>query len=206
MKTDAKLFLGLFVAFIAATIIGTITHELGHYVVGKYFGYDVAINYSAMYFRSYGSDDPVPVYEDLLITLGGPIQTMLTGILGLVLLIIHRESFYKAARLSVKQWAIIMITLFWLRQSANLCMWLAHYFINGDFRAKTDEIKIARFLELPDWILISTTGVIGLVILGIVVQKFIPKSERLIFLSAGLTGGVTGYLLWLVYFGKYIMP
>ena len=46
-----SLFVKLFIAFIAATIIGTITHELGHYLVAKSFGYPASINYASTHWE-----------------------------------------------------------------------------------------------------------------------------------------------------------
>ena len=49
MKTfDKGLFIKLFFAFIIVTIIGTLTHQLGHYLMAKYFGYSAKINYASV--------------------------------------------------------------------------------------------------------------------------------------------------------------
>lgn len=46
----------------------------------------------------------------------------------------------------------------------------------------------------------------GIVILAVVIFKFIPIKQRLTFMAAGLVGGVTGFVFWLILFGKIIMP
>lgn len=45
---DKKLFILLFLGFVIFTIIGTVTHELGHYTASKILGFKgVRINYGA---------------------------------------------------------------------------------------------------------------------------------------------------------------
>jgi hypothetical protein len=207
MKTiDIRLFIALFFAFIAATVIGTVAHECGHYLVAKYLGYDAEISYA------YSDWQPTVINLDkierdnLYILLGGPVQTLLTGTTGFILLLFSRHSFTATSRLSARQWAIIFLSLFWLRPTANMVIWVGAYLLTGYFSSKGDEIGIANYLELPNWTIACFTAVIGAIILAIVVFKFIPQKQRFTFIISGLAGGVTGYLLWIVWFGKYIMP
>ena len=44
-KFDIKLFIYLAIAFIFSTIVGTISHEYGHYTVAKYLGYTSTVSY-----------------------------------------------------------------------------------------------------------------------------------------------------------------
>ncbi|WP_430401704.1 hypothetical protein [Fluviicola sp.] len=65
---DKRVFIRLFFAFVAFTIIGTISHELGHYIAGNCLGYDMSIDYA----RTYIQDDSfVSPRNSFLITLGG---------------------------------------------------------------------------------------------------------------------------------------
>lgn len=203
---DKKLFTGLFFSFIAATIIGTLSHELGHYIVAKSQGYDARINYGATFWSSPDPNHPIIPSSPIAMTLGGPIQTMFTGAIGLVLLYSYRKKFYHADKLSHGQWSIIFLSLFWLRQTANFCTWLGGYFLNGNFSSRSDEIRIANYFDLPNWTVISITAIIGAFVLAIITFKFIPPRQRTTFLTAGLTGGIAGFYLWLIQFGKYIMP
>ena len=84
--------------------------------------------------------------------------------------------------------------------------WLGGYFIKGTFSTRSDEIRIADYLQLPNWTVISLTAIAGALILYIVIFKFIPLNQRLTFMAAGLLGGIAGYVFWLVLFGKYILP
>ncbi|WP_312075913.1 hypothetical protein [Chryseobacterium sp.] len=50
LKFDFKLFLILAFTFIIMTVVGTLTHEMGHYAVAKYFGYNARIDYQSTRF------------------------------------------------------------------------------------------------------------------------------------------------------------
>ena len=207
MKTiDKRLFVVLFFVFIAATVIGTLSHELGHYVAAKYLGYNAKISFAYTYWTPTNPDEAVILKNSFFITLGGPLQTMLTGTIGIFLLFIFRNSFVSTNRLSVRQWTIIFFSLFWLRQTTNLITWLGRYIITGQYSSNGDEIQIANYLRLPYWTILTFTGIIGFIVLAVIILKFIPKKQKLTFIISGFTGGIAGYILWLLLFGKYIMP
>jgi hypothetical protein len=144
--------------------------------------------------------------DNFVILWGGPIETMLTGTIGLFLLFLYRNKYRATERLNTRQWFIVFITLFWLRQPTNMVMWYIFYFIHGNFLVRSDEIRLALYYHSPKWAITVTTGVIGLIIGGMVLFRFIPKQQRFTFILAGLTGGVLGYILWLEIFGKIILP
>lgn len=233
-KFDVKLFLILSFSFIIMTVLGTLSHELGHYTVAKYFGYDARIDYQSMridrnpkrdylnvtyqkYMHAYEQNLDFPEKdqynkirleyrkENMWILLGGPLQTMLTGSIGFILLLIYRRKLFSEYKTSFTGWILLFISLFWLRQSANLVMWILDYMITGEKSLKADEFRIARYLNFDLWTIFCTTGVIGLAILYGVI-RLLPKNQVLTFLTAGLVGGISGYYLWLVQFGKYILP
>lgn len=49
-----------FFCFIAFTVIGTLSHEYGHILVAKYFGYDTVLHYGSMNYEN------GPMYNELL--------------------------------------------------------------------------------------------------------------------------------------------
>ena len=232
---NTRLFLILAAAFIVATVIGTLSHEGGHYFIAKGFGYHPRIHYASC---SFGDNEvidsleaiyqkhqkeleeglPFPgkekyeelqqgaIRNELWILIGGPLQTILTGTIGLILLFAYRKSFAAKQALSSRQWALVFITLFWLRQTANLAMWLIDYLVSGEFSSRSDEIGIALELEIPFWSLTAITGIIGMAVLVIVLLKFVPPKQRLTFVASGIAGGVTGYILWLHLLGPVLLP
>src|ERR1700761_295456 len=131
---NKRLFLLLFAGFIVATVAGTLLHECGHYLVAKHFKYkDTYIGYKYTNFGSSPVGDSLTALEttyaqaikdrqpfpeqkryDLLckkqrhdnyIALaGGPLETMLSGTLGLCLLFMFRKSYRQAKTLTFWQW------------------------------------------------------------------------------------------------------
>ncbi len=233
---DRKLFVFLATAFILATVIGTLSHECGHYIVAKSLGYKANLHYASAYWYDPGSFDSINALttkywkqieegssfpgkekydqvirkysnDGLLITVGGPLQSLLTGTIGLMLLFVWKKSFKAEQNLTPRQWTLVFITLFWLRQAANLIVGLGSYLLTKELSYKGDEIKIALKLGLPFWSLIIITGSIGILVLLIVIFKFIPKRQRQTFLLSGVAGGVTGYILLLYLFHRrYLQP
>ena len=206
---NKKLFLYLTLTFILATVVGTLSHEFGHYIVAKSLGYDADIHYA---FTTWDRDDSDALTDStdsnniFYILIGGPIQTMLTGSIGLLLLYVFRQSFQGAKQLSLKQWAILFISLFWLRQTANFVVWISKFLLTGNFSTRSDEVKLAKYLHIPLWTITSATAIVGVGVLVLILTKFMPHQQRRPFILAGLVGGITGYILWLDLLGKMIMP
>ena len=207
LKIDFRLLIILISAFIFTTVAGTLSHEFGHYLAGKYIGIDGKIHYASTSFSI--PDDFVGIItrtDSFLITLGGPIQTILTSIIGLLLLYFNRKKIKSLGNLTIFHWIYIFMSLFWLRQTANFTLWIAKYLINGRFPNKMDEIKLARNLEIPEWSIIFPTAVIGFIITIYVIITYIPIKQRFTFIISGLIGGISGFYLWLDLFGKLILP
>ncbi len=203
MYLDMRLFIWLFLSFICATVMGTLTHELGHYVVAEFLGYDADFHYGATGIVK-GPVNGKPS-DGFWITSGGPIQTMLTGSIGLLLILICRKSFSLSIALSGWQWFLVFIALFWLRQTANLWTWIGGYLLRGNFSGRGDEILLAKYLGLSNWLILTFTGLIGWTVLTIITFKVVPVKQRLTFLVSGLLGGIVGYILWLDVLGKVII-
>lgn len=232
---DKRLFILLGFAFIIATVAGTLSHELGHCIVAKSKGYKATVHYASMNWYDAESsgyldfiysqhekqieegasfpgkekyDQLTRKYsnDSLWITLGGPLQTLLTGTIGLLLLFVWKNSYKSRHELGPRQWALIFITLFWLRQTANLVVWFAAFLLTKEFSYRGDEIRLSLQLGLPFWLLTTVTGGIGIIILCIVIFKFIPKTQRFTFILSGIVGGTAGYILWLYLLGPVLMP
>lgn len=182
------------------TVVGTLTHEGGHYLAARLMGYEARINYMATFKMD---DQPMNATQSFWMILGGPLETIVTGSIGFFFLC---RLTYPIQKLSIAQWALIFLSLLCLREPCNFAVWLGTYLITGNYSAQGDEIRLSRYLHWSDWSLISATALIGALILAYVVFRIVPKPQRVTFLASGLVGGVLGYLLWLVYFGKMIMP
>lgn len=204
-RNDLTLFISLCLVFILATITGTISHELAHYATANITGHPAQLHYASTSVPAIGGK-PLSASDSFLITLAGPLQTMITGSIGFLLLFMYRKSFKNADRLHTGQWLMVFVSLFWLRQVAVFLMWMGNYFITGELSAKGDEIKISRYLSLPDWLFISVTAITGLYITLIVIFRFIPVKQRTIFILSGVAGGIVGYLIWMHWLGPLFIP
>ena len=198
---DKRLLLYLIITFIVVTIIGTLSHECGHYILARLMGFSAHISYGMTWLVN--DNKIMNPKQEFWFILAGPLQTMLTGTIAFLFLC---NSSRPIGRVSFGQWILVFLSLFWLRQSANFVVWVANYLITGKFKNNGDEIKLSTYLHLPSWSIVSVTALISLIVLTIVLFRFIPKLQRLTFILSGIIGGIAGYLFWLVYFGEIIMP
>lgn len=205
-KVYQKLLMKLLVIFVLMTVVGTLSHEFGHFVVVEILGMDGEIHYS--YMRTIKNENYRHLFkwESILISLGGPIQTMLTGTIGFLLLYEFKNEILKRSRLERKHWAMVFMAMFWLRQTAISFMIIAVYLFQGLIMQKGDESRISLKLGLPVFTLDIITGFVGLIIISIVIFKFIPISQRFTFILSGFAGGVLGYVLWMEILGPKILP
>ncbi|MEY4539426.1 MAG: hypothetical protein RLZZ306_1183 [Bacteroidota bacterium] len=231
MKT--KFAIIIYFTFILFTVIGTLSHEFGHFIVGRYLGSKTSIHYSS---TSWGEselyDKIIKIYTenkdaidaekdfpqkrkfDILcaesyrnsfwFTFGGPFQTIFTGTTGVLLILFIRKRHQFATKLS--HWICLFLALFWLRQPINLSSWILNKPINGSSSFSGDEILLARDLDLPNGSIIWVTGILGSIISGFVILKFVPKDKLLTFCISGFLGGISGIILWLKILGPIILP
>ena len=200
-----QLLLYLILAFIFATIIGTLSHEYGHFFAGKLIGLDAEVHYA---YARYTNNNHIEIntFERIFLILGGPLQTILTGIIGLSLLFANKSEILLLNKLNLKYWIYVFLSLFWLRQPANFVMGLIGYLIRGKFSQKGDEARLEMYFQIPECSISLTIALLGLIIAVFVIFKFIPINQRLTFIFAGLIGGISGYYIWIESIGKLIMP
>ncbi len=144
--------------------------------------------------------------DSLLISIGGPLQTMLTGLIGLIFLILRRKSI-KIEGMKRIDWLAVFLGLFWLRAIFNLITSFGSEIIspNGKWFGG-DEYFISIGLNL--WpgtfsIILAALGLFGSVY---IVFNIVPKSIRLTFILSGLIGGISGFTLWMILIGPKVLP
>jgi hypothetical protein len=202
-----KLLLSLSLGFFLFTIIGTLSHELGHFSVARSLDYNAEINYqSCWHTQKQNTVYENPSRDVALIKMAGPLQTMLTGSLGVFLLFRIKRDFVSDKELNFKQWFFIFLTLFWSREVFNFLMEFAIYFKDGYFPTRGDEESLALHFDLPLFAIAEPTAIAGSIVLGVVFFKFIPLRYRTTFLLAGVLGSAGGYYFWMVKYGPLIMP
>jgi hypothetical protein len=144
--------------------------------------------------------------ESTIITAAGPLETMLAGSIGVFLLFYFRKGFFAAVELRLRQWIIVFLALFWLREPFNLLLSVGLKILNKMPHMKGDEFRISEALGMNQWVIIIIAAIAGTMVLWLVAFKFVPPRLRLTFLTAGFTGAVTGAILWLVLLGPVILP
>jgi hypothetical protein len=233
---DRKLFLWLFAGFLLFTVAGTLLHESGHYLAGKLQGRDsMRIAYAYTTYGVHAADDSLAAlyrlhYEDIvhnrhfagedayhrldalvarnsfLFTLGGPLQTMLTGTIALVVMVACGKRFRGAQKLRFGQWLLVFLSMFWLREIVNLVMMLARVALGHTNKMRGDEFRLALYLHWHPWSVQVACGIVSVSVAAVVIFRYVPLRQRAEFIAAALAGGVCGYVLWLELLGPVLMP
>jgi len=225
-RFQPKAALLFFLAFVLFTIIGTLSHEVGHIAVAKTLGYRTTLSYGSMNYTSELRDSMKRIYQDnfeainndldftererydamvdqylrgrFLVTLGGPIQTMLTGCLGMMLLYWRRKR-REFHSFHFWDWTAVFLSLFWLRETFNMLTGLMGSLINNPAKQSgmlSDEVKLAGHLQMPDESISIALGLLALAISCWVIFKVIPVRFRFTFILSGMLGGLFGFWFW----------
>ncbi|WP_053990570.1 hypothetical protein [Mangrovimonas sp. TPBH4] len=227
-----SLFVGAFMLF---TVIGTLSHECGHMLVAKYKGYETKLYYASMiYYNNDMMDYFAEVYnnheaaikknedfegkiayeaavnkyqkDSLLIILGGPLQTILTGMTGLLLLFCRKKRIRQQG-FQLVDWLGVFLALFWLREVFNLVTSIGDRLLSseGSFFGG-DEMNIALMLDIWPGSIALFLGTFGFIISLFIVFKVVPAKLRVHFILGGLIGGISGYVLWIHALGPILLP
>lgn len=205
-KVQWRTFWGLVGGFILVIPAATLLHEAAHYFTAKLFGYEGYISYRSTVYTHINDGGNSFSWNRILVKLAGPLQTMFTGLLGLALLYYHRQSIQRSRQLNFRQWTMVFLSLFWLRQVFILIVIVLLTILNEPYPAQSDEMSIGLFLHWPAWLIPVITGLIGLLIGRYVFRKFIPEKQKGVFLLAAITGCFAGYFLWFEWLGKILLP
>ncbi|MFD2832207.1 hypothetical protein [Gramella sp. AN32] len=144
--------------------------------------------------------------DSFKITLGGPIQTILTGSLGFIFLIGRREKIRKY-QIKLIDWLAVFLSLFWLREVFNLVHSISFKVLFQDASYfGGDEKYISEYLKLNSGTIPVILGLIGLGISVYVIFKILPRDVQLPFIISGFIGGITGFFLWFQILGPILIP
>ncbi len=220
----------IIVCFIAATCIGTYTHELGHYAVAKWYGCAAKLHYgSTSYYcpeqetlrefgKLYGSVSAIPEErkaeatllfdqnkkQQRWITWGGVLVTLAIGTLGFLMLCYRT---FKKAKFSLGDWLLVLATFFWSRELFNLGLIGIKMITNNTANLNaTDEIKLALSYGIPAYSLMLTLAILAAIILMVTTFRIVPRVDQRIFILGGLIGSTLGYCLWFFLLGPLLLP
>jgi hypothetical protein len=147
------------------------------------------------------------IQESALITIGGPLQTLLTSIIGIFILLYRRQSILVRG-MQLWDWLAVFLALFSLRFVSNLTLSVLSelWKPNGNYFGGGDEARLARSLDLPLGMFAIPLFCFGLITALWVIFKILPAKHRLTFILSGLIGGVLGFILWMDWLGPIVLP
>ncbi|MBQ0768729.1 MAG: hypothetical protein KBT58_05520 [Bizionia sp.] len=144
--------------------------------------------------------------DSLFITIGGPLQTILTGTFGLLMLVLRKKSIYEKG-MKTLDWLFTFLSLFWLREIFNLVTSIGGELIspNGNWFGG-DELHISQELNLWSGTISIILATLGIVVAIYAIFKIMPKKIRQTFILSGIIGGIMGFILWMNIIGPIILP
>jgi len=134
----------------------------------------------------------------------GPFTNLLTATIGIILLLVYRDSFKRAERLAPRQWLVIFTALIWFKPVYELTGAWSLLLISGPPARITDEYKLCANLGLYPWTINMIEAIAGIFFVWFTL-KFVPAAQRRPLVAALLSGGLTGYALW-HWVGLVILP
>jgi len=209
MHNNARIFLIFFIA----AIVGTLAHECGHAVVGEVVGFKTSIHYQYTNcenclerFNAAKSNDLMDryLYNRILFTWGGPAQTILTGIAGIVgLLIVRRKQEIDAYKF--KHLLLLALSFFISRNVFNEVFFWVKYLTTIQVSSRCDECKLLNYYNANPLVGHLLILVFACVILWWITFVLLRK-HRVQFILWGGLGSISGGMLWLYVIGEYILP
>jgi hypothetical protein len=188
----------LFLVFI---VIGTLSHEFGHYFIAKVLGYPAHIAYDRTFIGTNPGTSSIPLlYQYFGISFGGPLITMLIGTAGVLLCIKNR--YY--IQLNRKAHLYIILALFWGRELYCLIV-TAFYFFLGNGPVRGDETYLSNLLDLPSGFFAVLLGSLAFLIC-VYLFFYIKRNLRLVFLISAIVGALAGTVLWFMWLGPLLLP
>lgn len=203
--------LRIFIFFFVAAIAGTLLHECGHALVAVLFGFHPEVHYA--YCTSLSEADREAVQQGLLIyrqypesiwiTLGGPLQTIITGTAGIAgLLILRSKTAIDAYNSKHLLW--IVLAYFhsrWVMNSAGI---LYKIYVSGS-DSHSDEVRLFKHWNIDvatgTWVLLIISSLLLAYVTFILVRK-----HRWPLIVLGGLGSIAGGWFWLVWAGPVLMP
>lgn len=209
--------LKIFFAFFIAAIAGVILHECGHIIAAWLGGCkSFHLGYSYMYAYNCGHQYYPPLtvlgeeYNRTLISkavwqvAGGPLQTNLTGLLGIALL------FRLSRRRVVDAWKsldlfYIILCFFLSRNVFNTLTGLLKVKVSAREGGMEDEARLFLYYGIDETLGHIIMLLVASALLGYVTFVLVKKHRWQLILYGG-AGSVVGGVLWLRWLGSILLP
>ena len=196
-------FLKYLGVFFTIPIIGTLAHELGHYLVAVIYQQPAGIAYAYTYLI--GSNFLTPEQEFWFI-MGGPISTWTVAVLSIsIILWRYRPMRYELSKpIGLGQSITSVGASFSLRFIFNAGMYFIFTTLLGN-SSSADEVKIAISLGISPDLTMYGSAIIALMLI-LLTLYYLPRHQRYIILIAALLGGILGYIFWYYWVGPIVLP
>jgi hypothetical protein len=201
----------IFFAFALAAIPGTLEHELGHYIAARAQGFDAEIHYGFTTVRNYRELIEIAELNGTTIelskkfnynTLGGPIMTMLTGTVGiLVLLMLRRRNTIDAYNPLHLFW--IIVALCWSREIYTASFGLYDHIMRNT--CGSDETWLVAYYHISPWLAFITLFMVSFAICAWVCFGLVQRHRWPLFFY-GIAGSLAGAALWFGWLGRVLLP
>lgn len=195
------------IVFFLLTIIGTLSHEIAHYIVAKHLGLYPILHYGNV---TFGNQIQLLHFDDelnrrfFLCSIAGPLQTIITGLIGFTILIVRNRVRIKT--FSKIDFIATFLSLFWLRECFNLITIIISSIFNKTVALNGDEIYISNYLGFNPFFFNLTLGIMGAIICFVTVFKLLPTKYRLNIIIGSLFGTCIGFVIWFYFLGKIVLP
>ena len=233
-KNNRRLFFLAFATTVFVVPVTVLEHEGGHILAAKILGYETRLHYARMdafgtpvadqwnkFMLEHAKEivDGVPFendqrfeeldrqffWDNYLITLGGPITSVLTGMVGFFILIYRQK---RNSCWSVSNWIGLFLSIFLTRYLYMFFHRLPQYWLTGDKVTyyTRDEVWLAYRMGLPTWMFFISAGLIAFAICWYIFFRIIGKDIRPPIFWGSLIGTGTSYILWIHWIGPIILP
>jgi len=136
--------------------------------------------------------------DKAMIELSGLIFTFSVSIIGLIILLLRRKK--NKLHFGLPDWAGIILSLFILKEFIFSLI----YFLHGGMPC--NHAKMFEYFNLHVWFSSLVLLLYSFLFALFMLIKFVPRNRAIPFILAGISGGITGIMLWLLFLGRMVFP
>ena len=195
-----KFFIINTLCFILIVPVGTLLHELGHFIAADILNLSPILHFDCITYQ-WLATDKISNLNEFWVILMGPFSNMSIAFIGLIGLIKIKKKYTKYF------WLYIYLSLFSSREVINILLSSIYYcFCGTNSIFGGDEFYLNTYLNLPNGLIPIIFALIGSIICFYVIFFQIPKKKRNVFLISGFLGGMFGFYTWFKIIGTYVLP
>ena len=196
-------FLKYLSIFFTIPIIGTLAHELGHYLVAVIYQQPARIAYS---YTDFVGPNILTPEQWFWFIMGGPISTWTVAAIGIGVILGKYRAMHSELTnpIGLGQSLATVGASFSLRFIFNAGVYFISTTLLGN-SSNADEVKIAQILGISPDLMMYGSAVIAL-FLVLVALYYLPRHQRYLILIGAIIGGILGYLFWYYWIGPILLP